>query len=430
MLSPISKILGAIIMAITAFYTIRNLLNSKVKLNFKNICYLLLIVVILCAFYNEQYTVILSLIAFLIIMVATTKVFAITLSSAIIVTVAFMIIMVVFDFAVTSVEMLFMSANQLRSNIIVFLGNNLLISIASIGVSHIKFFSNQITSFCTAANKNEYIPKLIYSIVILIVVGILYYNITSTYKLNIVYAIATFAFATFIMLYYFYIEEHNKYDNLTKEYTTLFDYVQDFEEWIDNEQLYRHELKNNLSIIRGMTKNKKIIAKIDEMLNINISLEDDYIDDLSPLPKGNGLKGLIYYKIVLAKKEEVKITVDVSRKITATLQKLSKRDLRQLSILLGIYIDNAIEAAKVTKKKIVSLEIYLINNELHFVISNTYNGPIKLKDINKKGYTTKGGEHGKGLYYASKTIAKNPRLSSFQNTVGNFFVQKLIIKPD
>ena len=191
--------------------------------------------------------------------------------------------------------------------------------------------------------------------------------------------------------------------------------------------MYRHELKNNLSIIRNMTNNKKIIKKIDDMLDFSIILEENDIECLKDIPKG-GLKGLIYYKIALAKNNKINLIIEVSPKVTKKLKKIKDKDLKQICIILGIYIDNAMEASLKSKKKNVTLEIYESNNQLTFAISNTYKELVSIDKMNFDGYTTKGEGHGRGLYYANKLLAKTKKLSVEQMFLDKYFVQKLYVK--
>ena len=180
-------------------------------------------------------------------------------------------------------------------------------------------------------------------------------------------------------------------------------------------------------MIRDMTKNKKIIKKIDDMLKMNINIDDEYIELLKYIPKG-GLKGLLYYKIALAKNKKVKMVVEISPKIKTLIKKIPEDHLKQLCIILGIYLDNAIEAASISKKKLITIEIYEINNKMTFTISNTYNEIHAIKDMNRKGFTTKGNNHGRGLYYANKVLHKSDWLKSDQIYLNDFFIQKLYIK--
>ena len=75
-------------------------------------------------------------------------------------------------------------------------------------------------------------------------------------------------------------------------------------------------------------------------------------------------------------------------------------------------------------------EIYDSNIGLTFLISNTYKGKIDLSKIGTKGYTTKGGSHGKGLHLAKKMLNKNNNISTRTIINGNQFVQKIIIKKE
>ena len=120
--------------------------------------------------------------------------------------------------------------------------------------------------------------------------------------------------------------------------------------------------------------------------------------------------------------------VEASPKATALLKKIEEKKLRKLCIVLGIYLDNALEAASVAKNKSVTLEIYKSNNNLTFTISNTYKNIIPIKDMKKKGYTTKGKNHGKGLYYVNKVLNKSKWLESEQMFLNQYFIQKIAIK--
>ena len=223
------------------------------------------------------------------------------------------------------------------------------------------------------------------------------------------------------------MEERNNYEKLKDEYNTMFSYVQTFEDWIDNEQMYRHELKNNLSIIRNLTNKKEIDKKIDKMLKMNMVIDDNYIETLKEIPKG-GLKGLLYYKLALALKANINIYIDVSPKIKGKISKLDKDLLESLCIVLGIYIDNALDACKKEKHKNVTIEIYEKEKELYFVISNSCSKVLSIKKMNEKGFTTKGSGHGRGLYFANKVIRKEKRIAVEQQFLNNYFIQKIIVK--
>ena len=147
------------------------------------------------------------------------------------------------------------------------------------------------------------------------------------------------------------------------------------------------------------------------------------------IPKGE-LKSLIYYKFLVASKENLKLFINVSSEINTKSYKFSKSQYRILSNLIGIFFDNAIEASKESKERELYFEIYDSNIGLTFLISNTYKEKIDLSKIGTKGYTTKGGSHGKGLYLAKKLLNKKNNISTRTVINGNQFVQKIIIEKE
>ena len=430
MLPLIVKVINSLFLAISSFLIVKNLVGNKIDMK-KNKIYIILDIIILiipsCILFKTEYSGLVFLTNYLISIGLWRRTFRISPTDSIIICSIAMIFVAIADFSFGTIETHFFNYKYIRTNIPITIFNNILVSISSYGFSCIPFIKNRtkyITKKISETNKG---PLIIFAFLLIIVIAILYYNITSIFKLNVYYTITLISLAIFVLLYYLYIYEYSNYEKLKENYDILFDCVQRFENWIDDEQQYRHELKNNLSIIRNLTKEKKAIEKIDEMLGMNINVEDRYIETLKNVPKG-GLKGIIYYKIAIAANENVNFIVDVSEKTTKKLKQLSKSNLKELCIILGIYIDNALEAASLTTSKNVTFEIYTVNNSLNFVISNTYDKLIPIKKMNKKGYSTKGFEHGRGLYYAHKILKSNKKIKAEQYFKNKFYIQKIIIE--
>ena len=121
------------------------------------------------------------------------------------------------------------------------------------------------------------------------------------------------------------------------------------------------------------------------------------------------------------------MVAEVSEKVKKKIEQMDTKTLRQLCILLGIYIDNAIEAAEKTKKRLVTIEIYLKEGNLQFVISNSYKDEISLEKMSQKGYSTKGKNRGNGLYYAQKVISKSRNFEAEHLLLNHFYIQKLLV---
>ena len=414
-------------MGITGFYIVKNFTGGKEKIfSIPGITGILFTILPTCFLYQTKYTSLVSLLTFVIYIIAFKRIFKISIPSSVIASSLSFVLIALGDLLVGTIEMSFLSYEFIRMNVGIAIMNNVLVGIVAVLISRIPFLNKKIQNICEKVDGSEQWSILIFVVLLMIVISLLWYNITEIFEFNLYYSITLISVVLFIFLSYFYLDEKNKYQKLNDEYNTLFDYVQNFENWIDDEQMYRHELNNNLGMLRDMVENEEAINKIDDMLKVGNIVDEEYIEDLKNVPKG-GLKGLLYYKIAIAKNAGVQMIVDVSPLVTEKIERLSKRQIRSLGIVLGIYLDNAIEAAKESKNGQVTLEIYSLNQEVNFVISNTYKGVIRVEDINKKGYSTKGKGHGKGLYYAMKTINKEKYLSTEQSVLNNFFIQRLVV---
>ena len=427
MLPLIVKFIIGLIMSLTIFLIVKNLTKNKSKISLYQILIILLGALPIVILYDRQYTALTSLITYILVIILYIRYFRINILTSIVLCSFALLMISLSDLIFSSINLLLFSYDEVRDIWYISIINNILVSILSISITKKEVVSNKIIYICKKINNKTEYKIAVFAIISILSVSVLFYNITSIFKMNFYYTITIITSFLLFLLYYFFISERANYEKLNDEYNILFDYVQAFENWIDDEQMYRHELKNNLSIIRNMTKNKKIINKIDEMLKFTIIIDDKDIEDLKNIPKG-GLKGLLYYKVAVAKNKKVKMIVEVSPKVTNSIKKMSEDKLRNTCIVLGIYLDNALEAAEDSNEKIVSLEIYEINHNLNFTISNTYKKMVPLKNMKKKGFSTKGKNHGNGLYYVNKLVNKIKWIEVDQIFLNNFFIQKISLK--
>ena len=174
-----------------------------------------------------------------------------------------------------------------------------------------------------------------------------------------------------------------------------------------------------------MSNNKKINDYIDSIVEVkDLGIESN--SDLAKLPKG-GLKGLLYYKCAIAKKKKLNLFVNISKNSCNSLKNISVENVKILSKLLGVYLDNAIEASEVSEGKNLSIEIYNKLDKVNIVISNTVVKGLDISKFNKKGYSTKGKGRGKGLYLVTKTLKNNSNFQVSSNIINDFYVQRIVI---
>ena len=427
MLPVIVKVINSIFLAVASFYIIKNLLQKEQQVGkVHTILLLILLIFPSCFLFDMKYNMLVSLLTYIISIVVFSKIFNISIGHSILVCSCVNLLVGLVDGILSMIEVNFITYEQARGVWYISMINNVVISVGAYIISCFKWFQKIFENICKKVNERQYMMTIIFVIVVVVVMAGLYINIASIFKPNMYYTITSISIVLFFMLYCFYIGERNQYEKLNSEYNTVFDYVQNFENWIDDEQMYRHELKNSLSMLRGMVREKKAKKKIEDMLNVNIIVEDEYIEQLKNVPKG-GLKGLLYYKIAIAGNKKVKMVAEVSEKVKKKIEQMDTKTLRQLCILLGIYIDNAIEAAEKTKKRLVTIEIYLKEGNLQFVISNSYKDEISLEKMSQKGYSTKGKNRGNGLYYAQKVISKSRNFEAEHLLLNHFYIQKLLV---
>ena len=95
---------------------------------------------------------------------------------------------------------------------------------------------------------------------------------------------------------------------------------------------------------------------------------------------------------------------------------------------MGIFLDNALEAAEMANQKNVSIILSRKKNDLIINISNTYKGTIDMSKIDEAGYSTKGDNRGYGLDIVKEIISKNKSMKNERQITGTIFNQKLIVR--
>lgn len=100
--------------------------------------------------------------------------------------------------------------------------------------------------------------------------------------------------------------------------------------------------------------------------------------------------------------------------------------------VLGILLDNAIEASSQCNEKIINISFR--NNEKknmqEIIIQNTYNNKdINIDEIFQKGYTSKTSEnensHGLGLWEIRQILKKRNNLNLYTTKSEKYFTQQL-----
>ena len=127
--------------------------------------------------------------------------------------------------------------------------------------------------------------------------------------------------------------------------------------------------------------------------------------------------------------ENMDLQINVSPEIkNSKLMDLSQKDKIDLYNITGVLLDNACDASKESKERQVVFTMYKEREDIVMMIANTYQGEIDVNRVSEYGYSTKGKNHGTGLYIVDKVISKNPKFTKETSIIENYFIQIIKIK--
>ncbi len=200
---------------------------------------------------------------------------------------------------------------------------------------------------------------------------------------------------------------------------------------VDGVRTLKHDYNNIMQALNGyiVTKN---YDKLQEHIN-KVLKECNVVNTLSVIdPKifnDPAIYGIVGAKYFLALGKDITMDLDIVTNI-AEIQ----FSMPELSRILGILLDNAIEATSKLeqKKQYIRLEMKFDNRKCADIIRviNTYdtNINIDLESIYKKGVSSKKVKSGIGLWEVKKLISKVPNSQIYPTIEKDKFVQNIIIK--
>lgn len=134
------------------------------------------------------------------------------------------------------------------------------------------------------------------------------------------------------------------------------------------------------------------------------------------------LKGLLLVKMLEARSKSVNIELEVLYKVEEI-----HMETKDLLRCLGILLDNAIEGSQNTCTKNVSVVVLQEDGKTTIVVKNDVSGIVKLSDIWKSGYSTKGPNRGLGLNSYQEILAGYENVFCETKADDKYFVQIISI---
>lgn len=312
--------------------------------------------------------------------------------------------------------------NNLKYNLIA----NILIAVFAILLSNIPLIKKVMNKVIDIFKKKKLINYLYVLLLILYLIvskNGLEFVLKSNYYVNILFIIAV------IIIFGIIIKNESKYERLKEENKQMYNHVTKYEKIITEQGKVNHEFKNQLMVIRGYAqmKSDKLLDYIDSITQDANKTHSSYlISQLNKFPEG-GIKGLLYYKLSIMEDENIKYELDVQSGVRTKLNSLSINMYKNITKILGVLLDNAIDASKKSKEKQIIISVLKDKSNVIFSISNSYKGKLNLDKMGT-GFTTKGLGHGYGLRLVNDIIKETNSFKVTNEVKNKYYVSNLIIK--
>lgn len=195
----------------------------------------------------------------------------------------------------------------------------------------------------------------------------------------------------------------------------------------DNVRGFKHDFDNIVTTIGGYIRTEDM----NGLKKYYLQLEDDcqrvnnlYL--LNPeIINNDGIYNLLTKKYNEAEEKDIKVNITFLLDLSTLHMKIY-----EFARILGILLDNAIEASSECEEKIINLTFRndSKNSRELILIENTYNDKnLDTEKIFEKGVSGKDNHTGLGLWEVRKLIKKNNNINLYTSKNDNFFCQQLEI---
>lgn len=275
-------------------------------------------------------------------------------------------------------------------------------------------------------------PSLKVTVIINLILGIsvIFINsyIISIYHLNFsttVKVIMILSLLVYFVFSMYSILRTNKLEQTAKDLETEKIYNKTLSILHDNIRCFKHDFNNIVQVIGGYIDlndmnglNKYYQSLLKECkLNNNLNL-------LNPQTINNpSIYSLLNNKYYQALQYGITMNFEIFSDLSTI-----NFNIYEFTRILGILLDNAIEAAKETTEKIIEIQFKSDSKKQLFIIENSCaDNNISTTKIFEKGYSTKKNNSGIGLWKVHNILSKNTNIDLFTTVKNNKFKQELSV---
>lgn len=332
-------------------------------------------------------------------------------------------------FALIFIMGLQMSADIYQTTFFGSLFGNFMICLISIILINIKQIRNYLKSEISKKEAGTFTAIFIMFTLLIIAISIIFTTSFNQYNDSVILILNIILIGLYLAATSYIMFERQKGMRLEIEYQTLIDTLQEYEDMLDYQRKSNHENKNQLLSIKGLvsSKNKELNDYLD--IIIKEKHEDDQllINKTKKIPAG-GLRGLIYSKVLLMKKNNINFEINTSKNLSQyDATKMSLIANQQLCKIVGVFTDNAIEAVSGLSIKNIVIGMSIEENIFNISISNNYTGMLEITKMGNK-FSTKGKKRGYGLVLVKDIVSNNNIFINEKYINGNVFTQVVKVK--
>lgn len=424
----LNLILSGIVSCLFSYFSIISL--SKTKINYKKllIYFIFFIPTILLTYLYFEGITRLALNILFMVMGLYISLFRKEISDSVYYTLAYEMLAFISEFVISVIILVLFkfNANMYSNFPFSLLISSILNCSLVYSLTKISFISKNIRKFNDIIKKNNkdwvYIILVMFLMILLMTVN--RYKMNSTVEYYICILIIIFVVVSFVYVIY------NKFQRqaIEDKYNESMEYVLRYEKIINDQGKKNHEYNNQLMVIKGYINNPERLSEyLDEVIGEHKTGQNYTVKQLGFLPDG-GVKGLLYHKLSKMEDNNIKYYLYVDQNLKdKDIESFDLKTYRDLTKLLGVFLDNAIDAALKSEEKEIEVELKDKDDCLLLTISNTYDKNTDINKVGKSGFTTKGVGHGFGLSIVKDIAKANSEIETFSSKESDKFIQTAMI---
>lgn len=260
--------------------------------------------------------------------------------------------------------------------------------------------------------------KVIFALllIMLMVYLILYFSEYRTIKSYYMDQIAIyFLFIALVLI--LWINSENEKRHKAEELRAYQLYTKTFEDAVTTIRMKQHEFDNHINAIKCM---RYTIQNKEELFDeqdkyCNRILQDNKYNKLLKLNMSPILTGYLYSKFTAASAHDINITYEIQ---DVNIEYIVINDLIEI---IGVLFDNAVEALR--EQGDTEMEVKLLKTDDAFMLSvaniSGWKTNNEIEKFFEYGYSTKGREHGIGLYRVNTLLKKYKASIQAENITKN-----------